>query len=142
MTVDAASLECSELGQARGIAREYAGEVHEFSEAKHLWVAREGQEIARLDPTVREIFVLRGQFIVLVLVAFASLCFGFAAELAGGGLLGRCLCGFLALFWGLRALMQVIHYNAEIKRRYPAFNLLFLGAFVVLTAIFTLTAVA
>jgi len=98
--------------------------------------------LARLDPTVREIFVLRGQFIVLVLVAFALLCFGFAADLAGGGLLGRCLCGFLALFWGLRALMQVIHYNAEIKRRYPAFNLLFLGTFIVLTAIFTMVAVA
>ena len=35
-------------------------------------------------------------YIILILVAFAALCFVFAGELAGGGLLGRCLSGFLA----------------------------------------------
>src|SRR5258708_4016966 len=65
--------------------------------------------LARLDPTVRESFVIRGQFLVLVLIAFALLCFGFAAELTGGSLLARCLCGFLALFWGLRAIFQLVH---------------------------------
>jgi hypothetical protein len=97
--------------------------------------------LARLDPTVREIFVIRGQFLVLALIAFALLCFGFATELTGGSLLGRCLCGFLALFWGLRAIYQLVHYNAEIKRRYPVFNLLFLGTFVVLAGIFTVVAI-
>ncbi|MFL5342225.1 MAG: hypothetical protein ACJ8F7_18925, partial [Gemmataceae bacterium] len=67
---------------------------------------------------------------------------GFAAELAGGSRLGRCLSGFLALFWGLRAEMQVVHSNAEIKRRYLAFNLLFLVTFIVLTVIFTMATFA
>ena len=101
-----------------------------------------GANYARLDPTVREIVVLRGRFLILVLIAFGLLCFGFAADLAGGSRLGRCLSVFLAVFWGLRAVMQVVHYNAEIKRRYPAFNMLFLVTFVALTSIFTVAALA
>src|SRR5439155_15178238 len=66
------------------------------------------ENYARLDPTVREIVILRGLFIVLVLIAFGLLCFAFASELAGGTFMGRCISGFLALFWGLRCVMQVV----------------------------------
>jgi Na+/phosphate symporter len=99
------------------------------------------ENLARLSPIVREIFLIQCLYIVLILVAFALLCFFFAEELAGASLLGRCLSGFLACFWGLRILMQLFHYNREIKREHPVFNAMFLAAFVALTIIFTLAAV-
>jgi hypothetical protein len=98
------------------------------------------ENLARLDRTVRDVFVILYIYIILMLVAFAVLCFTFAADLAGGSVLGRCLSGFLAGFWGLRALMQVFHYNREIKRQHPVFNALFLGSFLILTAIFATAA--
>jgi hypothetical protein len=102
---------------------------------------RYAENLARLDRTVRDVFVIQCIYIVLILVAFAGLCFGMADELARGTLLARSLTGFLAFFWGLRALMQLFHYNREIKRRHPVYNALFLTSFLVLTAIFTFGAV-
>jgi hypothetical protein len=99
------------------------------------------ENLARLSPIVREIFLIQCIYIVLILVAFALLCFAFADELAGGSLLGRCLSGFLAFFWGLRIVMQLFHYNREIKQQHPIYNALFLTTFVTLTAIFTLAAI-
>jgi hypothetical protein len=102
---------------------------------------RYAENLARLDRTVRDVFVIQCIYIVLVLVAFAGLCFAFAGELAHGSMLARCVTGFFALFWGLRALMQIFHYNREIKRRYPIYNALFLTTFIVLTTIFVVAAV-
>jgi hypothetical protein len=101
---------------------------------------RYSENLARVDRTVRDVFVILYVYIIIMLVAFAVLCFTFAGDLAGGSLLGRCLSGFLAFFWGLRALMQIFHYNREIKRQHPVFNALFLGSFIILTAIFATAA--
>jgi hypothetical protein len=98
------------------------------------------ENLARVSPIVREVFVVQCLYIVLVLVAFAMLCFVFAKELAGASLLGRCISGFLAFFWGLRALLQVFLYNREIKREHPIYNVLFLTTYVALTVIFALAA--
>ena len=99
---------------------------------------RYGENLARVDRTVRDVFVILHVYIIIMLIAFSALCFAFAGDLAGGSVLGRCLSGFLALFWGLRVLMQLFHYNREIKRQYPVFNGLFLSSFIILTAIFTI----
>ena len=99
------------------------------------------ENLKRVDRTFRDVFVIHCVYIPLILVGFAALCFGFAGELIGGSLLGRSLCAFLAGFWGLRVLMQLFHYNAEIKRRFPVYNVLFLTTFVILTVIFTVAAV-
>ena len=40
--VDAPALERRELGEACGIAGEHAGEIHEFGEAEHLGMVRQG----------------------------------------------------------------------------------------------------
>jgi hypothetical protein len=101
---------------------------------------RYAENLARVDRTFRDVFVILYLYIILMLVSFAVLCFTFAGELAGGSALGRCLSGFLAGFWGLRTLMQVFHYNREIKRRYPVYNALFMTTFVILTAIFATAA--
>lgn len=69
----------------------------------------------RLNPIVRQVFVLYSIFIVMVVLAFAGLCFFFAPELAAGGALGRALSGFIAAFWLLRALFQLFYVDKEIK---------------------------
>ncbi len=102
---------------------------------------RYAENLERVDRIVREIFVVHSVYIVLILTAFAGLCFAFSGELIGGSALARCLDGFLAVFWGLRVPIQLFHYNREIKRRHPIYNALFLCSFIALTAIFTIAAV-
>jgi hypothetical protein len=96
--------------------------------------------LAKLSPIVREVFVVQAAYIVLILVAFAGLCFAFAGELGGGSPLGRALSGFLALFWGLRFCIQLLYYEASLKRRHPVLNLVFLSAFTYLTSVFAVAA--
>src|SRR5947209_1071991 len=66
--------------------------------------------LAKVSPIVRQIFTVHTIYIVLVLVIFAGLCVGFAPELAGGSALGRYCSMFLALFWGLRIVLQLFFY--------------------------------
>jgi hypothetical protein len=99
------------------------------------------ENLAQASQTVRDIFAVHCVYIVLILVSFAMLSFMFAGELAGGSLLGRSLSGFLACFWGLRIALQLFHYNRDIKRKHPIYNLIFLATFVILTIIFTLAAI-
>jgi hypothetical protein len=96
--------------------------------------------LAKLSPIVREVFLVQAAYIVLILVAFAGLCFAFAGELAGGSPLGRALSAFLALFWGLRFCIQMLYYEASLKQRHPVLNGMFLLAFMYLTGVFAVAA--
>ena len=102
--------------------------------AKRMFRYREN--LAKVSPVVREVFAVQNGYIVLIQVAFATLCFAFAGELASGRPLPRYLCAFLALFWGLRLPIQLFYYDREVKRQHPVFNAMFLLAFVYLTAVF------
>ena len=59
MAVDRAALEGGELGEAAGIAGEQAGKVHEFGEAEHLGVMREGQQVVDFEPRAGRLQVRR-----------------------------------------------------------------------------------
>lgn len=98
------------------------------------------ENLARVSPMVREVFIVQNVYIVLVLLGTAGLCFAFDADLAGGSRLGQCLSGFLAVFWGLRVLIQLFCYDRATRRRYPVFDLLFLSAFVYLSGVFVVAA--
>jgi alginate O-acetyltransferase complex protein AlgI len=99
------------------------------------------ENLAKLSPIVREVFIVQNVFIVLTLVGFAALCLWFAPELTGQSLLGRSLSGFLAVFWGLRLLFQLFFYNPQIKQQHPVINLAFVLADLYLAGVFTLAAV-
>lgn len=79
-----------------------------------------GANLRRLDPFVRQVFVIHHAYIIAVLGLFAALCFLYPAELAGGTGLGRFVCGFMAIFWGARLWIQLFYYDREVKVRYPA----------------------
>ena len=89
---------------------------------------------------VAEVFWVQNVFIVLVVLAMAGMCFTFPADLAGGTGLGRAASGFLALFWAVRLGFQLFFYDREMRRRYRAFDAVFVSAFTYLVAVFAIAA--
>ncbi|MAG55166.1 MAG: hypothetical protein CMJ83_02640 [Planctomycetes bacterium] len=102
--------------------------------AKRMFRYRENLE--RVDPVVRDVFWAQHTFLMLAVAGYALLCIFFADALASGTGIGRAISGFLALFWGLRLVMQVWHYNADEKRRHSGFNWLFTATFLYLACLF------
>ena len=56
---------------------------------------------------------IHGVFIVLVIVAFGVICLANAMELAAGSPLARFVCGFVAVFWGARLIVQLFFFDAR-----------------------------
>jgi len=77
-----------------------------------------------LDPLSRHLIWVHGAFIVLVIVGFGTLSLLLSGQLAGGTPLARALCGFIALFWGARLVVQLVVFDA---RPYLTSRLLKLG---------------
>ncbi len=98
------------------------------------------ENIAKLSPIVRQVFVVHAVYIALVLVFFGVLCLLFAGELAGASAMGRFLSGFLAVFWLLRMGIQLFYYDPQLKRENFAAHLVFTAAFIYLAVVFALGA--
>jgi hypothetical protein len=97
--------------------------------------------LASVPRFLRQIFYVHLIYIVIVLGLFAALCFGFAAELAGGTGLGRFLSGFMASFWLLRIMLQIFYYDREVRRQNRVLDGVYVGSLIVLVAIFGMAAV-
>lgn len=97
------------------------------------------ENLARVSPIVREVFIVHAGYIVLVVVAFGVISLAFASELAGGSPLGRFLSGFLALFWFLRLPVQLA-YDPALRRKYRMLDVAFLAALVFLSGTYSLAA--
>ena len=100
------------------------------------------ESIRTLPGHVAEVFVVRNIFIMFTVVGMAGLCFAFADELAGGSQLGRCLSGFLSVFWCIRLVFQLFFYDRQMRRQHRLFDTLFLLTFVYLVVVFTIGALA
>jgi len=98
------------------------------------------QDLARVSPLIREIFIVHWVYIVLVLVIFTSLSFWFAPELAGASRLGRYLSAVMATFWLLRLPIQLFFYDPEIRKKNRFGDVIFLTAFAYLGVIFSIAA--
>lgn len=118
-----------------------AGGIHCVIAAANIFLPRlldfRGN-LSRVTAIIRQIFIVHSIYIVIVLFAFAVLCFGFAEDLAGGSSLGRCLSGFIAFFWGLRVVIQLGFYDRELRRQFRWGHLFFTGCFGSLAMLFTL----
>ena len=101
-------------------------------------------EMAQMPLLLREVHRVHAWFISVTVGLFALLTWRFAAELAGGGnLIGRWLVGGIAVFWGLRTVLQVTYYSATHWRGKPGRTLLHLACLVAyggLTLIYALAA--
>jgi hypothetical protein len=69
------------------------------------------ENLARVSPMIRAVFIVHWAYIVLVLGIFIALCFGFASDLAGGSRLGRFLSTCMAIFWLARVPVQLFFYE-------------------------------
>jgi hypothetical protein len=102
-------------------------------------ILRYRENLARVSPMVREIFLVHSGYIVLVLTAFGTMSLVFAPDLAGGSRLGRFLSAFLAVFWLLRIPVQLA-YDPAVRRKYRAFDVAFLVALLYLGGTYLLAA--
>jgi hypothetical protein len=74
------------------------------------------ENLTRVAPIIRQIFVVHSVYIVGVVLLFAAVTFGFATELASGRGLGRFLASAMALFWLCRTPVQLLYYDASLRR--------------------------
>ena len=67
--------------------------------------------LAALHPFLRRLFWVYGVFIVLTILAFATLTFLHADAMAAGQPVARSLCIFIAIFWAARLLVQLLIFD-------------------------------
>ncbi len=120
-----------------------AGLIQLAIAAGNIWVpgkvnAREN--LARVSPMTRSIFIVHWVYIVLVLVIFGLLCVFFAPELASGSALARFLCGAMGVFWLARVFIQFFYYDAALRRQHRAADISFLLAVLFLGSVFAVAA--
>src|SRR5919107_2835371 len=89
-------------------------------------------ELARISPLSRHVVWTHGVFIVLTIVAFGLITVANAPALAAGTALARWFCGFVAVFWLSRLVVQLFLFDA---RPYLKTPLLTVG-YHVLTVVF------
>jgi hypothetical protein len=81
----------------------------------------------------RQLYWVYGGYVVLAIISFGVICVLNAEEIARGTLLGRCVCGYLAVFWGtrlsLQAVLDVEPYltSWSLKAGYHTLTILFAG---------------
>jgi hypothetical protein len=92
------------------------------------------ENLERVTPIIRQIFVVHSVYIVGVLLLFAALTLGFASELASGHGLGRFLAAGIAVFWLFRAPVQLLYYDASLRRTNRLGDIAFTAAAIFLTA--------
>lgn len=86
---------------------------------------------------VRQVFYVHCAYIISIIAGLALLCLGWP-ELLLKDRMGNVLCGFFALFWLSRVVVQLTYYDTEIRRSNRFWDLFFLGVFLTLGSIFTL----
>jgi hypothetical protein len=100
------------------------------------------ENLSRVAPIIRQIFVVHSVYIVGVVLLFAVLTLGFAAELASGRGLGRFLAAAMALFWLFRAPVQLLYYDASLRRTNRLGDVAFTSAALFLTMTYGAAALA
>ncbi len=69
--------------------------------------------LAPLDRLSRQLIWVHGAFVALVIVGFGAISLIYATELASGAPLARGICLFIAVFWGLRLIVQFFILDAR-----------------------------
>ena len=64
------------------------------------------KELSSLSRLHRQMYLVYGGYVVMSIVAFALLSIFNARELASGSGLARGVCGYIAVFWGVRVVLQ------------------------------------
>ena len=70
------------------------------------------RELAQVSPLSRHVVWTHGVFIVLTIIAFGLITVANAPALAAGSALARWFCGFVAVFWLSRLVVQLFLFDA------------------------------
>src|SRR5437879_2835683 len=100
------------------------------------------RDLAPLPRLHRQLFWTYGGYVVLGIVALGTLSLTCADELASGSRLARAVCGYGAVFWGVRlALQAVFDVEPHLTARWLALGYHTLTVlFLFFTAVYTYTA--
>ena len=71
------------------------------------------KNLAVLHPFLRKLFWVYGVFIVMVIIAFATLTFRHADAMAAREPVARSLCAFITIFWGARLFVQSAIFDPQ-----------------------------
>lgn len=93
------------------------------------------ENLAKVDPIVRQVFYSHWFFVMLAVAIFSVLCFAFDADMAGKSAVGRFLSAALALFWLLKLLIQFTCIDVAFRRRHRLADILASLATVYLVAV-------
>ena len=91
------------------------------------------RELGSLSRLHRQMYWVYGGYVVLSIVAFALISLFHAEELAEGSGLARAVCLYIAIFWGVRLVLQGVfdvkaHLNAWwLRLGYHLLSVLFVG---------------
>ena len=94
-------------------------------------------ELAKVNAMLRQLVWVYGIFIVFTLISFGVISLANAATLAAGTPLARWFCGFVAVFWTIRLVVQLFVYDPTPYFTNAFYKLGYHG----LTAVFTYFAV-
>ena len=94
------------------------------------------ENLTRVSPMIRSIFVVHWIYILLMLAIFYAICFGFAPDLEGGSGLGRFMSAAIALFWLPRIPIQLFVYDRELRRQHRLGDVAMLSALTFVVAVF------
>jgi hypothetical protein len=99
------------------------------------------ENLGHVAPIIRQIFVVHSAYIVGVVLLFAAVTFGFASELTSGRGLGRFLAVAMAIFWLCRAPVQLLYYDASLRRADRFGDIAFTAAVLFLAAVYGAAAI-
>ena len=91
------------------------------------------RELAQVSPLSRHVVWTHGVFIVLTIIAFGLITVANASALAAGSALARWFCGFVAVFWLSRLVVQLFLFDARPYLKTPLLTLGYHGLTVVFT---------
>lgn len=101
-------------------------------------------EFSKLSRLHRQMYWVYGGYVVLSIIAFGVICLVNSQALADGSRLSRSVCGYFAVFWGIRLSLQAV---LDVKEHLTAWWLV-AGEFVLtvlflyFTIVFALAAIA
>lgn len=91
-------------------------------------------ELQKLSGLSQQVIWTHGAFLVLIIIGFGLLSVLLPGELAAGTRLARVVCGFMAIFWLARLVLQFIWFDARayltrwwLKAGYAAITVVFLA---------------
>ena len=100
------------------------------------------ENLSRVSPIIRQIFVVHSVYLVGVVLLFAVVTFAFARELASGHGLGRFLAVAISVFWLFRAPVQLLYYDSTLRRENRWGDIAFIASALFLTTTYGLASFA